>query len=242
MTSLQDDALGFGFLTQGVHTGEGGRVALGAGGPGLVDSLALHIALRHEVTDHDRDAAPRLVLVLSPSATWEKIRASFNRAGKICQNKLTHFVRLGPGQLGEVAKVGFVLDDGVAVDDGGRDVSLRSEPELDNLLQALLNMVRGQLELDNILGELKIYISGKQKLYNFEAHLLYVPVIDGFPDRVNAAGALALGGPQLGEVGKLLVPGDLPHVGRGGDALTGQRSIGDLTTIPGIEKRVMGRK
>ena len=149
-------------------------------------------------------------------------------------------MRLGPGQLGEVAKVGFVLDDGVAVDDGGRDVSLRSEPELDNLLQALLNMVRGQLELDNILGELKIYISGKQKLYNFEAHLLYVPVIDGFPDRVNAAGAL--GGPQLGEVGKLLVPGDLPHVGRGGDALTGQRSIGDLTTIPGIEKRVMGRK
>ena len=159
MTSLQDDALGFGFLTQGVHTGEGGRVALGAGGPGLVDSLALHIALRHEVTDHDRDAAPRLVLVLSPSATWEKIRASFNRAGKICKNKLTHFVRLGPGQLGEVAKVGFVLDDGVAVDDLGRDVSLRSEPELDNLLQALLNMVRGQLELDNILGELKIYIS-----------------------------------------------------------------------------------
>ena len=70
-------------------------------------------------------------------------------------------MRLGPGQLGEVAKVGFVLDDVVAVDDGGRDVSLRSEPELDNLLQALLNMVRGQLELDNILRELKIYISGK---------------------------------------------------------------------------------
>ena len=69
-------------------------------------------------------------------------------------------MRLRPGQLGEVAEVGFVLDDGVFVDDGGSDVSLRFEPKLDNLLQTLLNMVRGQLELDNILGELKIY-SGK---------------------------------------------------------------------------------
>ena len=69
-------------------------------------------------------------------------------------------MRLRPGQLGEVAEVGFVLDDGVAVDNGGSDIRLRFEPELDSLLQTLLNMVRGQLELDNILGELKIY-SGK---------------------------------------------------------------------------------
>ena len=83
MTSLQDDALGFGFLTQGVHTGEGGRVALGAGGPGLVDGLTLHITLRHIVADNDGDAAPWLVLVLGPSTTWYKKRASFNRAGLI---------------------------------------------------------------------------------------------------------------------------------------------------------------
>ena len=38
-------------------------------------------------------------------------------------------MRLGPGQLREVAEVGFVLDDGVAFDDGGSDVSLRFEPQ-----------------------------------------------------------------------------------------------------------------
>ena len=73
-------------------------------------------------------------------------------------------MRLRPGQLGEVAEVGFVLDDGVFVDDGGSDVSLRFEPKLDNLLQTLLNMVRGQLELDNILRELKIHISSHMSI------------------------------------------------------------------------------
>ena len=72
MTRLQDDALCFSFLTQGVRTDEGGGVTLGTGGPGLVDSLALHVALSREVADHDGDAAPRLVLVLSPAATWDK--------------------------------------------------------------------------------------------------------------------------------------------------------------------------
>ena len=46
--------------------------------------------------------------------------------------------------------------------------------------------------------------------------------------------AEALRGPELDQVGQLLVPGDLPHVGRGGDAVRDQGPRGNRTTVPGF--------
>ena len=46
--------------------------------------------------------------------------------------------------------------------------------------------------------------------------------------------AVALRGPELGQVGQLVVPGDLPHVGRGGDAVRDQGPRGNGPTVPGV--------
>ena len=139
MLSLHDVLL---FLAQGVDAGEGGAVAGGAGLPLPVHGLALHVALLREVADHDGDAAAGLVPVLSPAAAWVTERVVKSAQTDEMVLGLTHFVRLGPGQLGEVAEVGFVLDDGVVVDDGLGDAVLGVKPEVEHLIKALHDRLR----------------------------------------------------------------------------------------------------
>ena len=147
---------------------------------------------------------------------------------------LTHFERLGPGQLREVAEVGFVLDDGVVVDDGLGDAVLGVEPEVEHLIKALHDRLRVKLELDNVLGKLNRKESGLIKvLKNVKTHHFHDGIGDGLPDRIYRAGAL--GGPELGQAGQLVIPDDFPHVGGGGDAVTAQGPVGDLPTVPDIQ-------
>ena len=72
------------------------------------------------------------------------------------------------------------------------------------------------------------------------AHLYPLVPDDGDPDLLAldpAAGALVR--PRLGEAGQLRVPGDQPHVGRGGDAGTSlQGSIGDLAPVAANQTNV----
>ena len=57
----------------------------------------------------------------------------------------------------------------------------------------------------------------------YETHSDFLSSEQDFPLGVDDAEALR--GPELGKVGQLVVPGDLPHVGRGGDALRDQGPV-----------------
>ena len=56
---------------------------------------------------------------------------------------------------------------------------------------------------------------------------------EGYPHGVNDTGALR--GPELGDAGELLVPGDLPHVGCGGDPEFQQGPVSNTATVPDIQ-------
>merc|ERR1719154_734262 len=161
----------------------------------------LHIALLHKVADHNGHSAVILLLVQGPAAT--------------------HFVGLSPGCLCEVSNVDIVIcpyfvftDEGLEVLGGG--VLVRAKPELDNLDHIfhaeLLVLMSGHLELVNDLGERNI-LSSEQD----------------FPVGLDVTNALRC--PELGQLGQLLVPCDLPHVGRGGDAVRDQGPRGNKPTV-----------
>ena len=48
--------------------------------------------------------------------------------------------------------------------------------------------------------------------------------------------AVALRSPDFCQVGQFVVPGDLPHVGRGRDSFRDQGSCGNRPTVPGIKR------